>query len=124
MSHTGSIYVERNKAITIKDICWLAGLLEGEGCFMLRKVANKDRQPVVRIATTDPDVIARVAGLLNSTLGGPYNNHGSSGLVSKPLYETMVTGRKAVGWMLTLYSLLGGRRRERINYIIKEWRRA
>ena len=36
---------------TIREIEWLAGLLEGEGCFSF------DRRPVIQVQMTDEDVV-------------------------------------------------------------------
>ena len=41
-----------------KDISWLAGWLEGEGCFYLDK-----GRPCINVVTTDYDVILRAANL-------------------------------------------------------------
>lgn len=45
------------------DIVWLAGLLEGEGCFDLHKGVS----PRVRLTMTDRDVVGRAASLFGST---------------------------------------------------------
>lgn len=45
--------------MTVKEIAWLAGYLEGEGCF--GKV--KDKYPSIRVSATDEDDIEKVARL-------------------------------------------------------------
>lgn len=54
------------------DIVWLAGLLEGEGTFLLDRRAatlyeesTSPPSPILRVSMTDGDVIARVAKMLN-----------------------------------------------------------
>lgn len=123
MARINSIYVDRTNPISIKDIYWAAGFLEGEGCFHIRNRASGTRQPTLSAASTDPDTIARIVGLLGTTITGPTDNsHGLGGNKSKPIYSTILTGRRAIGWMMTLYSLLGGRRKAKILEILTIWR--
>lgn len=44
--------------IESKDLYWLSGLLEGEGCFR----AQEHGQPIIVLAMSDEDVVARAAG--------------------------------------------------------------
>ena len=46
------------------EVAWLAGLLEGEGCFHLRK---EDDRPLIKLNMTDRDVIERAARLMGAT---------------------------------------------------------
>jgi hypothetical protein len=46
--------------MTESDLAWLAGLLEGEGCFHFTRTAY------VVISMTDEDIIERAASLMNS----------------------------------------------------------
>ncbi len=48
------------------EVIWLAGLLEGEGCFNVRK--DKNMQPRVSIEMTDKDIIERAAKLFGSNI--------------------------------------------------------
>lgn len=52
---------------TMKEIYWLAGLLEGEGCFhAYRQGRKKTPNPLVQVqvAMTDKDVVERIAGIM------------------------------------------------------------
>lgn len=48
------------------DIIWLAGLLEGEGCFNVRP--EKNGQARVSIEMTDKDIVERVSRLFDSNI--------------------------------------------------------
>ena len=59
--------------LTEVETAWLAGLLEGEGCFTTRRNkttrwSNGDpkRYPRIIVAMTDKDVVARAAELMGS----------------------------------------------------------
>lgn len=52
--------------IKAKDIYWLAGLLEGEGCFTVRRYEGRQTGglPVINLWMTDLDVIKRASTIL------------------------------------------------------------
>ena len=95
----------------LKDIIWLAGFLEGEGCF---KFSNS--LPVIYVSSVDEDVIKRVSLIVKK----PYYKFEPSiyGTAKKPAYRLNICGTDAFGWMFTLYSLLGKRRKARIRELI------
>lgn len=96
------------------DIPWLAGLIEGEGSFRWHH-----RSPAITIQMTDEDIITRVAKLWDRPVYGPYGPYGQS---KKQTWQTMVTGPQAIGWMFTLYSFMGARRKQKIEEIVAEWK--
>lgn len=97
-----------------RDIYWLAGLLEGEGCFSSTK-----GYPSIMVKMVDRDVVERAHKILrpvefridgNEVKGyGPYDD------VRQRQYVAKIVGRRAVGWMMTLYPLMGRRRQARAN---------
>lgn len=107
--------------IETKDIYWLAGLLEGEACFGL----TGGTTPRIQISMTDKDVIQRAALLLGTPT---VFLHGGK-LQRQQQYGCAVNGVRAAGWMMTLYSLMGERRQERIRHVLeirgatRKWRR-
>ena len=103
-------------AITSRDVAWLAGLLEGEGCFFSRK--NRPT-PVIQLCMTDPDVVIRAAALLRCNRVIRCKNDTRGG---KALYRTVLFGRDAVGWCMTLYPLMGVRRQQKIKEMIEKWK--
>lgn len=102
-------------SISSTELGWMAGLLEGEGCFSINR-----NTPAVIVGMTDEDTVQKVANFFGSTLRGPQRR--SSG--KKDVWVTSIHGSKAVGWMLTSYPLLGQRRRSRIREILGIWRNA
>ena len=102
--------------ISVKDIAWLAGLLEGEGCF--RSVGNC---PTIKLSMTDRDTVVRAAGLLGLT-------HIATVIHKNPTYKDAwviaANGRTAAGWMMTIWPLMGARRQEKITEMLKCWKSA
>ena len=103
-----------------RDIRWLAGLLEGEASFQSRP---ENKQPRIDLQMTDEDVVAKAASILgvkHSYCRKPYVTR--TGKLTKPAYRTMVDARKAAAWMMTLYSLMGERRKEQIKRALDAWK--
>ena len=98
--------------VSLKDIYWLAGLLEGEGCFHIRTKHN----PIIQLAMTDLDVMIHAAQILGAYKVVKCKQDTRGG---KRLYRLNVYGRRAIGWMLTLFSLLGERRQAKIKECVK-----
>ena len=106
----------------LTEIAWLAGLLEGEGSFTLRRTGKgKYNTPAIDISLTDKDVLTRAAHLLGTQPSRAYKFKNSKEH-HKPHYACRLAGRRAVGWMMTLFSFLGERRRQRIMGVVVEWR--
>lgn len=102
------------KIILPRDVYWLAGLIEGEGSFSLTR-----GYPRVSVAMTDRDVIVHVCLLLCLPILGPYNQNYPN---AKQVYRCQVTGRRAVGIMLTLYQFMSERRQASIRRCIAAWK--
>ena len=67
---------------------------------------------------TDRDVMERLAKLMNAPRLydiKPRANH-------KPQHGIALSGRAAIEWAFTLYSLLGARRRAKIRQLIAQWK--
>jgi len=105
-------------SVTTRQIAWLAGFLEGEGYF------GQPHNPLFFAAdSTDRDVIGQMARLLGVKVYGPYTNGTSkNGTPHKLKYRAQVNGKTAAGWMMTLYPLLGTRRREQVASCLHAWR--
>lgn len=104
----------------IKDIAWLAGLIEGEGSFYLSPDA---KQVAIYLRMTDEDVVVRAKLMFGIHTGVLVLTRGNSGRLRRnAMYGINVRGSAAVGWMLTLYSFLGARRRAKIRDIVSRWR--
>ena len=93
----------------VSEICWLAGLLEGEGNF------HSAHSLMLRCAMTDLDTMERVSEMFKWPLS---HTHTPAG---KPYYTIQINGINAYQWMVTIYPIMGKRRQERIREIVREW---
>lgn len=100
----------------MKDIYWLAGILEGEATFRF-----KGYGPAISLRMTDSDVVGRAAQIWKKPILGPYAPSGR--FSKKPSWSTEVTCSEAAGWMMTLFPLLGIRRREQIQAALTLWKK-
>lgn len=102
--------------MTPTDLAWLAGLLEGEGCFTLHKTSGW-HYPMVSLKMTDRDVVERAAYLM----GAPSvfkDGKRTAALGKKPVYVAHVTSVNAYLFLLEIKPLMGERRQARIKEII------
>jgi hypothetical protein len=102
---------------TIKDIAWVAGLLEGEGAF---GVTKKSPNPIIWLHSSDVDIVEHYRNIVNKS---------SSVVLKKPRHEGFkiqyacnVSGSIAIQWMMTIYSLMGIRRKAKIRMVIEIWK--
>jgi hypothetical protein len=58
--------------MTNEETAWVAGILEGEGCFDAN--ANR-RSPRVRVEMTDQDIVLRLHRMLGGSVHYPTNRH-------------------------------------------------
>lgn len=84
-----------------EDLAWLAGLYEGEGCVL----ANPLR---IRISMTDEDTLR--AFVARSGVGAVTGPRPATGLGKKPVWDYVVTGRKAYALLVAMLPWLGERR--------------
>jgi len=101
------------------DTAWLAGWLEGEGCFSIRKIKQGSRQydyPIVTASSTDFDTLERVQSIAGGKIyeARPQNpNHSMC-------WRWQLYGKdEATSLMLTLLPLMSKRRRERIQEVLE-----
>lgn len=95
-----------------KRLAWLAGLLEGEGSFGFYN------SPRVSLKMTDLDVVKDAHQLMGATtkLACQKKVH------TQDIYVFSVHSSLAIGWMMTLYPMLGKRRRAKIAEVLKKWK--
>ena len=97
------------------DLYWLAGLLEGEGCFNMS--GSKVGSARLSLNMTDLDVVERAAKLVGAEIKYPkqYPNR-------KKVYRIELFSNKAAGWLMTLYPLMGERRKQAIENTLSIWK--
>ena len=93
------------------DIHWLAGLLEGEGSFTCGSSLT------IRVGMTDEDIVRRASEILD----GSFSTTGRLTVTGKTVYQCYLHGSGAYSWMITLYLLMGKRRKEQIKTAVRQW---
>lgn len=95
-------------ALHREDAAWLAGLLDGEGCFDAPR-----GNPRIRVKMSDLDVVLRAADVMGATT---YPEATAPG--RKPLLVAQITGERAVVVMRSLLPWLGSRRSAKVTDLI------
>lgn len=101
--------------MTELEIAWLAGLLEGEGCFRVRKSGGYKGSVSISLQMTDEDVVKRVADLFGTKIWGPHGPYGASKLET---WQTLIIGHEAAKLMEKLLPYLGRRRGEKVKTLL------
>lgn len=102
----------------IEEIVWLAGLLEGEGCFG-NYASGRSRHRYIRIqlAMNDEDIIKRAASIMQGSLQGPYTCG-----TRKGTWVTTAGNTQSPQWMMTVYPFMGKRRQAQIRACLMAWK--
>lgn len=100
--------------ITIKQIAWVAGILEGEGYF-----GYSGNTPRITVGMTDEDTIDKVSNIIG---GSRYTEIPKDIRTNnKTVFLAAVAGDTAIQWMMTIYSLMSSRRQAKIREILWNW---
>ena len=103
----------------MKEVAWIAGLLEGEGTFYMQS----NRYLTLQYGSSDLDIVYRVAGIMKSH--NKITEHKSKfrdGYIRKRHYRVTLSGILAAQWMMTIYPLMGVRRKAKIKEILIVWK--
>jgi len=105
------------KSLTPEEVAWLAGLLEGEGCFFRHKTGKRGQYGgAIKVCMTDKDVIEHAARLMNVT---PHFIPGMRSLIQKsPQWYAYAGGQKARHSMELILPFMGERRGTRIRSLL------
>lgn len=105
-------------------VAWMAGLLEGEGCFTVTRRHYKGREglPSVRVQLkmTDYDIMLRFGDLVGKA---PYQRKSHTEMFTRdnrpllPIYDVTVYGKAAVDLMQLVRPYMGVRRQGRIDQL-------
>lgn len=96
-----------------EDAAWLAGLLDGEGCF-----DHPDGYPRVRVKMTDLDVVLRAAYVMPHATT---HHEGVAQAHYKPVMVAQVRGEAAIAVMLAVLPWMGSRRSAKITEIVNAY---
>lgn len=109
---------------TPENLAWLAGLLEGEGSFYVRRARDRHPRVAVSLQMTDRDIVERakaIAGCGGAVLVGDRSRH-YPGKGWKDIYHWRVQAEDhAVALMWAIYPWMGARRRGQIKACLAEW---
>ena len=103
------------------DLPWLAGILEGEGCFHIRagRTARATPCPVIDLTMGDKDIVERAAKLMGGRINPKPDQRKPH---YTPMWRTTVEGARAAGVMMTIYKFLGMRRAAKVAAVLAEWK--
>jgi hypothetical protein len=116
---TSALYVPEEPD-SAQDLCWLAGLLEGEGSFFPGPPSRVNR-PCLQLFMTDEDIVRRAASLF----GVKYfsvKRYGENASRYKQPYFVALRGQRATELMRQLYGLMGKRRKEQIERALASYK--
>lgn len=101
------------------NVMWLAGLLEGEGCFQCDSLLNTKKlnpRPRIQLMMTDEDIVSKVAKQFETSYWKLKKKENR-----KQVYGTAITGARAAEWMRILKPYMGQRRQLKIQEILNKW---
>lgn len=106
------------------EIYWVAGFLEGEGCFGWygenRKLPNRRKKwlgyPAVVVGQNDPEPLERLAATFPGTIR--FNSFNRGG---KEHYEYRVINESAIDIMVAVFPLMSVRRQEKIKEVVANY---
>jgi hypothetical protein len=115
---------ERTMPISMSEIGWIAGFLEGEGYFTL--VGSKRKTPRIEATQVDITPIDRLydrfgGKMWQESRGGTF---GRSRGNRQPLWKWYANPSESIQIMMTIWSLVGTKRREEIEMVIAAWKDA
>lgn len=96
---------------TDTETAWLAGVLEGEGCFLLKD----GRYPSIHLHMTDQDVVEQAAQMFGAS-SYESKRHNSTW---KTVYKMQVVGKVAEAGMLKILPYTGLRRTDKICKLLR-----
>src|SRR5438067_713288 len=99
-------------AVTVQDISWAAGLLEGKGAFVIQPGGT----PAIGCALGNIWPLEKLQRLFGGTIALRKNSSCTS-----PVHEWEVCGAPAAGAMMTLFSLMLSRRKKQITDALSAW---
>lgn len=97
--------------LIFSDIYYVAGLVEGEGCFGINNLT-----PFIKVAMYDEYPISILSRIWDTHYYDYYDTHNNK------IYSIQLFGIKAAQWMMTLYILLCPRRQLKIKEALTVWK--
>lgn len=107
----------RKAAITpsVVDLAWAAGFLEGEGSFCVTKRPPFYIYPYIQVAQVQKEPLER----LQKMFGGSFHLRTEVTRPKQhPYWRWSVSGARALGVMLTLFSFMSPKRKQQITSVL------
>lgn len=112
-SYDPKAYLRSTRSPTTKELAWAAGFLEGEGCFSVR---GDYHIACISASQVNPEPLQT----LHSIFGGSLNERFGSHERQSDYWHWGVSGARARGVMMTLYSLLSRQKQGIIKELAKD----
>ena len=106
--------------ITSQEINWIAGIVEGEGYIGWARTSRFAGRPILVVDMTDKDILKKLAHYWNTKV--VTLSMKASPSYYKQKYRVRLSGTRAASWIMTLYSLFGSRRQQRVLQILNQWK--
>lgn len=103
-----------------QELIWLAGLLEGEGCFTTTAGRKAGTQISIQLQMTDKDVVERAARIMESSCS-PRKRPDKSNY--KQIFYCQLRDARAYSLMEKLLPYMGARRTRRIQELFDIYKR-
>lgn len=102
--------------VSLADLTWAAGFLEGEGCFFA-KSGHRFRSPGIRAAQVQRWPLEKLQRLF----GGNIGSHRPTNPKHSLYYYWSIGGPRGAGVVYTLYTFLSPKRRDSIRDALRQW---
>jgi len=103
--------------IQVKQIYYIAGLIEGEGCFGFYGT------PTIQLYMSDYEPVRKLRNLMVPNCAIRSRKQISNLFIGRKIqYILRFSGIPAIGWMMTLYPLMSPRRQKKIREVIDNWK--
>ena len=96
---------------TVRDLAWAAGFIEGEGTFAW----NGGTQHVA-VCQVNKEPVSK----LQELFGGSLRQHAARTKTNQPYWRWFVSGSRARGVMLTLFTFMSDKRKEQVRYALSQ----
>lgn len=107
--------------VTQLEIGWIAGILEGEGCFSINN--RLPWAPRITVGLYDLDVINKIKNITHCNyLVTSMDKPDHINTRTKLYYYITIPTDKAIQWMMTIYPLMSKRRQETIKTLLNNWK--
>ena len=103
--------------ISLVDIAWTAGFLEGEGWF-----GSNNTSVVICASQVNPEPVIKLKELFRGSVMGPYLPPNCTNSKKQPYYKWTLCSSNAAALMMTIFPLLSAVRQRKVKIVLAKWR--